>query len=310
MHNIDKKISVCWDITPRCNENCGFCYRNSQDKELTLKENIKILKNWVDVGAEKITFTGGEPLLYSNLFDLALFGTKYNKKLKLSLTTNGLLMTNWDKGKKICTPNIDLINKVADMFEWISIPLDASSADIECNMTRNPQHFQRTVFLIDYINSNYPKLKIKINTLVSKVNYKSISSLFDLLREKDIKRWKLFHFMPSRGDAASNKEKFYISEELFSEVCNKLDTDQKPSMKVTVNSYKHFKDGYYYVSLDGYLMNFDGKNYNKVADCRSDLREYFNSNSNNIYKYLGASKIPLIAQRRSIEDDKIKRVIG
>ena len=310
MHNIDNKISVCWDVTSRCNENCRFCYRNTEDKELTLKENIKILKNWVDAGAKKITFTGGEPLLYKNLFQLASFGKKYSRKLKLSLTTNALLLINWDKEKNIYTPNVNLINKIASLFDWISIPLDASSADIESNMTRNPQHFERILFLIDYINSNYPKLKIKINTLVSKVNYNEIINLFELLREKDIKRWKLFHFMPSRGDAASNKEQFYISEELFNEVCSRLDLELKPSMRVTFNSYKYFQHEYFCVSVDGYLTKFDGKNYTKLVDCRKDMKEYFNLSNGHIYNYLGAIKIPFIAQRRSIENDKIKRVIG
>lgn len=66
--------SVCWDITSRCNENCKFCYHNARNKDLSLEDNRIIFKRSLDFGPEKISFMGGEPLLYNDLFKLIKWG--------------------------------------------------------------------------------------------------------------------------------------------------------------------------------------------------------------------------------------------
>ena len=87
--------SICWDITSRCNECCGFCYRNPNNKELDLNSNKIILKKLIDFGVDKISFVGGEPFLYTGLFELLEWGKSYAKdKTVFSITTNAILLTN------------------------------------------------------------------------------------------------------------------------------------------------------------------------------------------------------------------------
>ena len=65
-----KRNSVCWNITSRCNENCRFCYRIMCTKENTYEQNDRILDLLIELKIDKITWTGGEALLYPHLFDL------------------------------------------------------------------------------------------------------------------------------------------------------------------------------------------------------------------------------------------------
>ncbi|HML84997.1 MAG TPA: radical SAM protein, partial [Bacteroidales bacterium] len=115
-HN--RSFNVCWDITSKCNECCLFCYRNLEDCDLPLNENFLIFKNLVNNGAVKISFTGGEALLYRPLFELAKMGKDYCSRVSLSLTTNGLLLAKWDEEKQNFVPNKEYIEKIAEYFDW------------------------------------------------------------------------------------------------------------------------------------------------------------------------------------------------
>ena len=111
--------SICWDITSRCNEHCGFCYRNPQCKELNLEANKIILKKLIDFGVDKISFVGGEPLLYKDIFELLEWGKSYAQdKTVFSITTNAVLLTEIvDEEIKI---DEKLMSRVFELFDWVT----------------------------------------------------------------------------------------------------------------------------------------------------------------------------------------------
>ena len=88
---MNRIYSVCWNITEKCNENCEFCYRTLVN-DLSLEESQKIADKLIEHGVEKITFAGGEPLLYKGLFELSGYIKEKAPNILLSITTNGLLM--------------------------------------------------------------------------------------------------------------------------------------------------------------------------------------------------------------------------
>ncbi len=53
---MDKK-RVCWNITARCNQNCRYCHRFLNVKELDFDENKRILNNLIKEGVTDITWT-------------------------------------------------------------------------------------------------------------------------------------------------------------------------------------------------------------------------------------------------------------
>jgi len=91
-------VSVDFEITARCNNNCRHCYINlpardklAEDKELSYEEIKEIGNEAVSLGALWCLITGGEPLLRDDFFDIYLYLKK--KGLLVSVFTNGTLIT-------------------------------------------------------------------------------------------------------------------------------------------------------------------------------------------------------------------------
>ena len=59
-------LSVCWQITTKCNLNCKYCLSDSGVEGkygLETKDAIKIINQLGKMGINRLDFTGGEPLL-------------------------------------------------------------------------------------------------------------------------------------------------------------------------------------------------------------------------------------------------------
>jgi MoaA/NifB/PqqE/SkfB family radical SAM enzyme len=73
---------------------CTFCYNRDHSagisEELTTEEYLSVISESFDLGARTILFTGGEPLLRSDIFELMEFSKR--KGMYVCLATNGLLV--------------------------------------------------------------------------------------------------------------------------------------------------------------------------------------------------------------------------
>jgi radical SAM protein with 4Fe4S-binding SPASM domain len=87
----DKTPVVVWSVTRRCNLHCGHCYADSHDRdypgELSGREAARMLGDLASFGVPTVLFSGGEPLLRPDLFDLAELAGGLGMRTVLS--TNG-----------------------------------------------------------------------------------------------------------------------------------------------------------------------------------------------------------------------------
>jgi cyclic pyranopterin phosphate synthase len=86
-------------ITDRCNYKCVYCRTGqvgAQYAELTTEEYLRLIRNFVALGIEKVRLTGGEPLLRRDLTamvkELASWRTPSGLPLDIAITTNGHLL--------------------------------------------------------------------------------------------------------------------------------------------------------------------------------------------------------------------------
>lgn len=232
-------------------------------EEASLEKNKKILENLISIGVGKISFVGGEPLLYKHLFELVNYGKSLDNSVQYSITTNAVLLAAFDEQNGFDI-NTGLIEKIADLFDWITFSMDAPTDKMQAEMGRNLQHVSRVFAILDYINSVNCNLKIKINTVVSKINVNSLENMIPLLESHKINRWKLFKFLPSRGVALSNKTMFEISTQDYQRCINELMA--KSHINITYNSDLDFQKTYITINSNGYLSVYDGNKYNLLID--------------------------------------------
>ena len=191
---------VCWNITARCNQNCKYCHRFLDIKELDFYSNKKILENLIKNGITDITWTGGEALLYPNLIELLKISKENGVKNKL--ITNGLILSKSKNIEEIC-----------NSLDYLTLSIDSIDSNINKQLGRGAEHYNTIKNILDYVNDK--KLSININTVICKNNVDKLGDLGKFLNNYKIDTWKFFKFMPIRETAEKNKEIFEIKNTEF-----------------------------------------------------------------------------------------------
>lgn len=197
---------ICFEVSAVCNMDCKFCFANWRDnmEQLPYERITQIIDKLKEYGVKAINLTGGEALLRSDIVSIA----KYCKE-------RGLITI-------VSTNGIELMKKcdLLDYVDAINLPLDASVSNIHNEMRpcAVKNHHGLVLDLIDYINTYYPSVKIKINTMVGKPNLNDVINIGNLLEGK-VSSWKLGKFLSS-GYGSNFNELFSITEEEYEKVLN------------------------------------------------------------------------------------------
>jgi radical SAM protein with 4Fe4S-binding SPASM domain len=95
LYGYDRPLSVIWEITYACNQNCEYCIARAgapDPCELSRKEIDKILDELIELKVGLINITGGEPLLKKDtVVHIAQRATENG--IDIELLTNGMLVT-------------------------------------------------------------------------------------------------------------------------------------------------------------------------------------------------------------------------
>ncbi|MFH1371901.1 MAG: radical SAM protein, partial [Planctomycetota bacterium] len=85
---------VVYNCTARCNLRCLHCYSASdssrRDSELTTTQAKSLLAGLIEINAPVVLFSGGEPLLRPDLFEL--LAEAKHLGLRTVISTNGTLI--------------------------------------------------------------------------------------------------------------------------------------------------------------------------------------------------------------------------
>ena len=171
---------VIW-ITNRCNLRCKMCDRWKTEKEeegneLSTREWYSFGDSARDMHAAIITITGGEPFLRQDIFDII----KYFRKQGIAshVCTNGTLL------------NEVMINKLKDAkLNSISISVDSDCAQLH-NEIRGTNCFDIVVNGIKLLRRVMPKLKIGINCVISKKNFRNIYQMVSFAEKLGVNQIK------------------------------------------------------------------------------------------------------------------------
>ena len=168
-HRMDLLVSAMTkEGSWHCNQKCVHCYAAgqnlSEEKELSTDEWKKILDKCRAVGIPQVTFTGGEPTMREDLFELISYARWFISRLN----TNGIRLTQ-DYCKKLREAELD------------SVQITFYSADSEVhNRLVGAARYEETLAGIK--NALARGLSVSINTPLCTLNRDYVKTL-ELLHE-------------------------------------------------------------------------------------------------------------------------------
>lgn len=105
---------VVWNYTRLCNLRCEHCYEDAgpraAEDELTTEEAKRVIDEFEEAGVVAIAFSGGEPLLRQDIFEVA--GYAKRKGFFISVATNGTMITR------------EFAGRMKGIFDYVEISLD------------------------------------------------------------------------------------------------------------------------------------------------------------------------------------------
>lgn len=233
---------ICWNITTRCNATCSFCHRMSNVYELPYSLNNAILDKLINCGVRRITWTGGEALLYAELKSLI-------KKAK----ENGIINHLITNGRAFTT---EMIDRLVPMLDIVTLSLDSCDSETNEKMGRGKSQYEEVSLIVSYLRQHYPHLQIKLNTVACKMNIDNLTEISEFIMRNSINRWKIFRFMDLRGDAIINKDDFWITSEEFEDLKSRINRILIPNNYnghafVDIND---FEEDYILIRADGAVV--------------------------------------------------------
>jgi radical SAM protein with 4Fe4S-binding SPASM domain len=204
---------VILEVSFSCNAKCSFCYnpweassgeRYPQAKVLPKTDFFLIidkLKRW---GVDTIGFSGGEPLLNQDIFEIAAYSKEQG--IRNSLLTNGMLVENMAK-------------EVADNFDQVQISLHGKEQTHD-KLTGIKGSFQKAlmgrVALMDY---NIPVSGV---TVVNKLNFCDLRDTIALAAAIDMNSLLVNRFMPG-GRGVENSASLCLKQNELVEMMNVIE---------------------------------------------------------------------------------------
>jgi len=163
-------LHVQMELTAKCNHNCLHCIRQRDiKKELKAQEIKRILGELADSGCLQLTFTGGEPLLRKDFFEICDFAKA--KNFTLRLFTNGSLI------------NHSIIEKLKKIkFKEIKLPLFSVNPQAHDAITRTPGSLRKALQAIKLLEIN--NIPFRVSSVIMRNNIQELGNLKKLAKQK------------------------------------------------------------------------------------------------------------------------------
>jgi radical SAM protein with 4Fe4S-binding SPASM domain len=182
----EKPVLISWNVTFRCPLKCPHCYidageRDTRD-ELTTAEARAVIDQIADMKVPVLILSGGEPLMRSDIFELAAYATEQG--IRVSLGTSGILIDDAvAAGMKHAG-----IRKAA-------ISLDSADPAVHDAFRGIPGAWDRTVAGIRACLAQ--GIEVQVNITVMKENYREIDRIVSFCETIGVHDFQLFFLVPT-----------------------------------------------------------------------------------------------------------------
>ena len=225
---------VVWNCTRQCNLRCLHCYASADSRrspeEMSTAEGKAFMADLADFGVPVLLFSGGEPLLRDDVFELAAFARKQGVRPVLS--TNGTLITK----------------EVAEQLRYIGFGEVGISLD---GIGERHDHFrgQKGAYeaaLRGIRNCVAAGQRVSLRLTMTRWNYEEIPAIFELAEQEAVDRICFYH-LAYVGRASSLGQQLSHSEtrSVIDQICQHTLDLYGRGLKKEVLTVDNHADGIY-----------------------------------------------------------------
>ncbi|NPA69660.1 MAG: radical SAM protein [Crenarchaeota archaeon] len=199
-------VLTSFGVTNRCVLKCPHCYRNSSHlstDELSHDDCIKIIDKIASVGTRLLVFSGGEPLLRKDIYDLVSYAS--SRGLSCAIATSGLLVDE------------DVVNKLVESgLKFVAISLDSTRPEVHDSFRGVRGLWERAIKAIKLFVDH--GVTVQVNFTLCKFNRDDVLNMVDLCDKLDVDHLHIFHIVPT-GRASRSYEDLKLDMRDVLEIC-------------------------------------------------------------------------------------------
>jgi radical SAM protein len=178
---------VIWELTRACELKCLHCRAEAQyhrhPLELSFEEGKKLIDDIYEMDNPMLVFTGGDPLMRPDVFDIAEYAVK--KGVRVSMTPSA-------------TPNVtkEAMKKAKDvgLSRW-AFSIDGHCAEVHDHFRGTAGSFDLTINAINYLHEL--EMPLQINTVISRYNYEYLDEMAEMVEKLGVVLWSVFFLVPT-----------------------------------------------------------------------------------------------------------------
>lgn len=220
MENRLREIIV--SVTNRCNLRCAMCQiPEMADGEEVSTEILKdLINDAVKLNPNSIVFSGGEPLLRKDIFEL--ISLTNNHKINTCLTSNGILLDDSVAGK-LASSGIGVVNISIEGPERVHDSL------------RGRGNFKKALRALENLARH--KIETTIATIVCRQNYRTLPFVMDLAHQFKVTTVKFQPFSDIFLKRKNIKNKFFLSPKVLKDLERSISQviDKSKEYKISTN---------------------------------------------------------------------------
>jgi len=181
-------FTIAWEVTRACAYACVHCRADAQHhrdpRELSTAEAKGLVDRLAAFGNKPIlVFTGGDPMMRPDLFELISYATEQGLRCSLTPTATAL-------------PTPERLEKARDAgIRRVALSLDAPRAGIHDEFRKVPGSWLRTMDILHRAQS--VGLSVQVNTTVAKHNVDILPEMIPFIQEVEAVQWSLFFLVPT-----------------------------------------------------------------------------------------------------------------
>lgn len=226
---------VVWNSTRRCNLKCVHCYSDSKNKEyegeLTTDEAKSMISDLSDFKVPVLLFSGGEPLLREDIFDLIEFTIKMG--IKVAISTNGTVINKIkakqikDLGVRYVGISLDGIGEINDKFRGVEGAFEAATKAFHALKDAGQ--------------------RAGLRLTLTRTNYQDVSQVFDFIEDEKIPRVCFYHLVYTGRGAEIKKDDLTHKEtrQVVDLIIDRTHEFHKRGKEVEVLTVDNHSDGVY-----------------------------------------------------------------